>query len=118
MIDEKVKPKVKETIDKNTPPWKTEDGKTAEYKYFEKQATYNGEYRCGKRHGKGTLKWETGQTYEGEWKRDRQHGNGTLTTSNFTYVGDFRQNKFHGEGTMTSKQYTWSGNWWRGRKHG
>lgn len=31
---------------------------------------YNGEWKAGKRHGKGVLKWDDGSIYEGLWNAD------------------------------------------------
>jgi len=40
------------------------------------QATYTGEYRDGKRHGKGTMIYPDGSKYVGEWKDGLRHGHG------------------------------------------
>ena len=31
---------------------------------------YNGDFKCGKRHGKGIMKWDDGSLFEGEWSAD------------------------------------------------
>lgn len=33
---------------------------------------YSGEFKIGKRHGKGTLKWEDGSVFEGDWNADER----------------------------------------------
>ena len=33
----------------------------------------------GKRHGRGTLKYSSGDVYVGEWKDDKKHGIVTVT---------------------------------------
>ena len=33
---------------------------------------YKGEFKCGKRHGMGTMKWDDGTVFEGEWQADER----------------------------------------------
>lgn len=41
---------------------------------------YYGEFKSGKRHGKGTMRWDDGTVFEGEWNADeRIHGVMRLT---------------------------------------
>jgi hypothetical protein len=42
-------------------------------------STYKGEWKDGKRHGKGTWVRPDGMRYEGEWINNKPHGQGTLT---------------------------------------
>lgn len=37
-----------------------------------------GEFKNGKRHGKGNYYFSNGDQWEGEWFHDRQHGKGIL----------------------------------------
>ncbi|XP_068790165.1 ALS2 C-terminal-like protein isoform X8 [Struthio camelus] len=41
-----------------------------------KSATYEGEWRWGKPHGKGTLKWRDGRNHVGDFKEGLEHGFG------------------------------------------
>lgn len=50
-----------------------------ETKTFADGTEYVGEYKDGKRHGKGTLTFGDGNTFVGEWKNGATHGKGTLT---------------------------------------
>lgn len=63
---------------------------------------YTGAMRGGKRHGKGTCIWASGQRYEGDWVDNDAHGKGTLTFANGNrYQGDFVGGSSNGEGTFT-----------------
>ena len=48
------------------------------YKYS--HGRYNGEWKNGKRHGFGIMRYNSGGRYIGDWKNDKQHGEGTRTT--------------------------------------
>jgi hypothetical protein len=39
---------------------------------------YDGEFRAGRRHGKGKLRWRNGCIYKGSWKDDMMQGNGSM----------------------------------------
>jgi hypothetical protein len=39
---------------------------------------YDGEFRAGRRHGKGKLRWRNGCAYKGSWKDDMMQGSGTM----------------------------------------
>ena len=43
---------------------------------------YEGEYRDGKEHGRGTFTWGDGGRYEGEWRDGKPNGRGTATFPN------------------------------------
>ncbi|KAL2554329.1 Phosphatidylinositol 4-phosphate 5-kinase 9 [Forsythia ovata] len=60
---------------------------------------YEGEWRCGMRHGYGKLKWPSGALYEGEFSGGYMHGTGTYTRSdNMSYRGRWRLSLKHGLG--------------------
>ena len=40
---------------------------------------YVGEYKDGKRHGKGISTYSDGTRYEGEYKNNKKHGRGSYT---------------------------------------
>ncbi|MEM1054584.1 MAG: PDZ domain-containing protein [Bacteroidota bacterium] len=111
---------------------------------YGRMATYEGEWRGGKRHGQGTLtehgpgastfvgEWandsrvrgrETtalGSIYEGEYANDRYHGRGAMTyTTGTTFVGDWVDGQQHGRGTMTfATGDTFTGTWAEGDQVG
>lgn len=84
-------------------------------------ATYIGDLKEGKRHGRGTLTYTTGRTYTGEWKEGKRHGQGTLTySSGIMYTGEWKDGKRHGQGTtdVDAKGRTYTGGWRDGFRHG
>lgn len=55
--------------------------------------------RAGKKDGKGTYTWTSGDRYEGDWKNDQATGSGTYySREGWKYVGQFVNLKFHGQG--------------------
>ena len=55
---------------------------------------YVGEYKDGKKHGKGRYTWSDGGIYVGNWKDGKEHGQGTYTSPVGTkYVGEWREGK-------------------------
>lgn len=73
-------------------------------------AQYKGEFKAGRKHGKGVKTWSSGDRYEGEFVEDRKEGRGTYTWGRGSewagekYSGDFRNDRRHGFGT-----YEWPG---------
>jgi len=84
------------------------DGKLQGYgkMYREGIEEYEGEFKDGLPHGKGTMIyhvgfWENEIEYEGEWKNGLWEGHGTLTFADGrVYVGEFRGSMRHGKGRM------------------
>lgn len=72
-------------------------------------ATYAGEFRAGRKHGKGTKSWSDGERYEGDFADDAKHGVGTYVWGRETpwagerYIGQYRADKRHGHGV-----YEWT----------
>ena len=63
---------------------------------------YVGEYKDGKKHGKGRYTWYDGGIYVGNWKDGKEHGKGTYTSPVGTkYVGEWKEGKYDGQGTET-----------------
>ena len=63
--------------------------------------SYTGGFRAGKRHGKGVMTYANGDTYDGQWKNGRKDGKGTLKYHNGdVYKGEFSKGKLHGKGTF------------------
>lgn len=67
-----------------------------------KTATYEGEFKKGKKHGKGTYTIEGQSIYEGEFKNDKMDGEGSLTLLNDSeeskvLKGFFKNDQYMGE---------------------
>lgn len=107
-------------------------------RYTNRDFVYNGEWRMGKRHGKGHMLWmmpdgpksdETKlqykklfpQRYEGGFVDDKRYGFGTMyySTGNI-YEGEWRNGVRHGQGTMhwTHAHERYEGEWSHGLQHG
>ena len=78
---------------------------------------YLGEYKDGKKHGKGSYTWSDGGIYVGNWKEGKQHGHGTYTTpAGRKYVGEWKEGKYDGQGTETlSNGWKYVGEWREGK---
>ena len=79
---------------------------------FDSGEKYVGEWKDGKKHGKGTYIYTNGEkeeeleavssSYVGEFKDGKRHGHGTYRhTSGSKYVGEYKDGKKHGQGTVT-----------------
>jgi hypothetical protein len=73
-------------------------------------AEYRGEFRAGRKHGRGRKTWlQTGDTFEGLFRDDLKHGEGVYRWGPASpwagerYAGEYRDDRRHGTGT-----YTWS----------
>jgi hypothetical protein len=79
------------------------------------ESIYTGHLRAGRRHGKGSVKFDSGASYEGEFVEDDYSGQGTETTSSgHRYVGEFKAGKKQGKGTF----YWMDGRRYEGHWHG
>jgi len=88
---------------------------------YDDGSIYTGEFKNGKRHGKGRMKWASGarkgEEYEGEWSGDDMHGKGRYVYSDGSvYAGEFRDGKRHGQGVMSwasgpRKGAVYAGDW-------
>ena len=72
-------------------------------------AYYRGEFKAGRKHGKGMKIWpDTGDRYEGTFTEDRKEGTGTYAWGSATlwanerYSGEYLDDQRHGKGV-----YTW-----------
>lgn len=103
--------------------------------YVDSYGTYTGDWKDGKRHGKGTKVYYTGGSYTGDWqydhqtgygtdmypdgskytgnyKKDKRHGKGTFEYSDGSkYTGDFQNNMYHGYGTKVYTDGSYTGDW-------
>jgi hypothetical protein len=67
-------------------------------------ASYSGEFRAGRKHGKGVKTWPSGDRYEGYFVDDRKEGTGLYAwgrgsaSAGERYTGGFRADKRHGYG--------------------
>ena len=62
-------------------------------------STYEGDWKRGKKHGKGIYYFTNRDRYEGDWKRGEMHGQGTYFFSGGDkYVGKWKDGKKHGQG--------------------
>jgi hypothetical protein len=82
--------------------------------------SYDGEWKNNKRHGKGLLKYYTGEEYDGDWKNNQRHGSGKHTCANGdVYSGEWKDGKRHGSGKHTcANGDVYSGEWKDGKRHG
>lgn len=71
-------------------------------------AEYRGEFRAGKKHGRGVKTWPNGDRYEGEFADDFKHGTGRYAWGRGpwqgeSYEGAYRLDRRHGFGV-----YRWA----------
>ena len=77
---------------------------------------YEGSWKMGKRHGKGTMLYKTSAVYEdewksgnskyiGEWKNDKRHGKGEMIfqPSEEKYIGEWKNDEPNGKGSLIDK---------------
>ena len=89
--------------------------------FYKDGSSYNGEWKCGSRHGVGIMSYACGDVYEGDWKDNLRHGSGTFTCAadGKVYAGEFADGLKHGRGTLTLPSGdSIKGNWDRGHVSG
>ena len=70
-------------------------------KVYKNGDIYEGEFRDGKRHGRGVYRFANGDTYEGEYRNGKRCGYGRFSFANGdVYEGEFWENRYHGHGTF------------------
>jgi hypothetical protein len=82
-------------------------------------AQYRGDFRTGKKHGKGVKLWpNTGDRYDGEFADDRKEGSGTYVWgprsawAGEKYTGSYLNDMRHGYGTYEwSSEDRYTGSW-------
>ncbi|EKX51869.1 hypothetical protein GUITHDRAFT_92528 [Guillardia theta CCMP2712] len=82
---------------------------------------YEGEWKDGKQHGKGTFKSaDGGGVYQGEWMNGVKHGRGKSSSSDgHVYDGEWRNNKKEGRGKHVRPDgSSYDGEWKNDKKHG
>ena len=87
--------------------WKTARG----------EETYEGEYRAGRKHGKGNAEWIDGRRYEGQWRNGKRHGQGwEMYADRAHYDGNWKDGRKHGQGARILADGTrYEGEWRNGR---
>mgnify|MGYP000995560446 CR=1 FL=1 len=90
-------------------------------KYFMQMEMNIGNFKNGKKNGKGIFKWNDGCMYYGEYKDNKMDGFGSCYNSSgiLIYEGQWKSNQIHGTGTYIwsdSKKYV--GEFRNGKKHG
>ncbi|MDR0531380.1 MAG: hypothetical protein LBG83_04870 [Oscillospiraceae bacterium] len=88
---------------------------------YEDGRRYEGFFVDDDRHGWGKLIDSAGNlVYAGQWKNGRRHGRGSVTFSDkSTYVGQWKKGRFHGRGErIYADQSKYEGEWRRGMAHG
>lgn len=81
------------------------DGLANGYGEASGSAEYKGEFRAGRKHGKGTKVWASGDRYEGNFADDMKHGTGRyvwgsgVRSSGERYAGEYRNDMREGIGT-------------------
>ncbi len=84
------------------------DGLAEGYGEAKGAAEYRGDFRAGRKHGKGVKTWPSGDRYEGEFAQDRKEGSGKYTWSprgpsaGESYSGAYLNDRRHGYGV-----YAW-----------
>lgn len=67
---------------------------------------YKGDWKIGRREGKGKLQMKNGDSYEGDWVNNLPHGRGTFISGTTKYSGLFKNGKPHGLGLLYQKNST------------
>jgi len=87
---------------------------------YPNNSTYRGQFKDGKRHGRGTLIDAQGTKHEGEWRCDKRQGRGTeIYTDGTRFTGSYVDDLRSGHGRMSwpeGSQY--SGQFERGKANG
>mmetsp|Transcript_6559 Transcript_6559/g.9105 ORF Transcript_6559/g.9105 Transcript_6559/m.9105 type:complete len:735 (-) Transcript_6559:592-2796(-) len=80
---------------------------------------YIGQWRMGKRDGKGIKVWADGREYVGQWSNNRRSGHGIITWPNGdTYIGEIQFGFQQGHGVMKSNGEKYVGEWNVNERHG
>ncbi len=81
---------------------------------------YDGEFKNGKREGRGIYTWDNGDKYDGEWKNGERSGRGVFTWSDGDkYAGEYKNNFKDGLGVFRwSNVNKYDGEGTNGTRHG
>lgn len=75
---------------------------------------YEGFWKEGLMHGKGTLKYPDGAVYEGDWENGKREGTGKFTWADGSgyFIGEWKNDLRNGKGNFFAKQgFRWEGTW-------
>jgi hypothetical protein len=85
---------------------------------------YEGDWKNGKKDGKGILYYKGRKRYDGEWKNGEKDGIGTYyfydenDSLKATYEGEYKNDKMEGKGKVFSRGYCFVGEFKNDEKHG
>lgn len=85
---------------------------------FHSGLKYEGEWKDGKRHGKGKLIYPEIYTYTGEWSNNKMDGHGTMVYYWYKYIGEWKGGKRNGKGTYWFFGKKYEGYWENNLMHG
>ncbi len=94
------------------------DGKFKDWKY-------DGNFKNGKLHGFGKIRYKDGSNFIGEFQKGKKHGKGTMVFGSKSnkagdkYVGEYREGKKDGQGIFTfSDGEKYDGEWKNDKRNG
>jgi hypothetical protein len=64
------------------------------------EATYDGDWKAGKRDGQGVMRWADGSCYRGSWRNDMRHEGEMKMANGNVYIGRFKDDKFNGQSRL------------------
>jgi hypothetical protein len=64
------------------------------------EATYEGNFKAGKREGFGIMTWSDGSHFQGIWRNDKRHEGEMKMANGNIYRGPFIDEKYHGSGML------------------
>lgn len=77
---------------------------------------YEGEYENGRRNGKGTFYFSSGEKYEGEFRDGKREGKGTFYWDDTSkWEGTFVDNEMDGDGTFFDGEDSWPAKYEKGQ---
>ena len=96
------------------------DGKGIEYEKDGETALYSGQWKSGKRDGKGTEYRDGHALYTGEWKNGMRNGKGKEMdeSGRVVFVGEWKDGKGKGKEMDADGNGMYEGEWWNGKRNG
>ena len=88
--------------------------------FIDDRSIYEGQWKNGKRHGRGKQYWTDGSVYEGFWVNDMANVYGRLIHSDGdVYEGEWHDDKAQGKGLYIHKDGArYEGDWLEDKQHG